>query len=187
MRRIMLIAFASLAALTLLAGVATPQDLIRTEEVSATFQARSIGDSNVKTCRAPDGTYSRFEADFAGSLVAGREEELDLVVRGFEVLANQETGLGAVEAKWALRSADGTKSGSGELIAVFISGVVPPDPDFGEVDGMFLGDFGDPGGSRRVLWNFSAQLTDGGRTLTGAIGDPTLAPNPAILFPPDPC
>ncbi len=51
---------------------------------------------------------------------------------------------------------------------------------------MMVGGFEDPN-ERTALWNFSASLSNGGRTLTGAIGDPSAAPNPAILFPPDPC
>jgi hypothetical protein len=50
---------------------------------------------------------------------------------------------------------------------------------------MLIGGIEDPD-ERRILWNFSTRLTDGGQAVNGAIGNPHIAPNPAILIPPGP-
>jgi hypothetical protein len=158
-----------------------------TEEISATFQARTIGDPSIKSCRAiPGGTYSQFQADYPdpfNSLTTDAGEEFVFNLRGVEILVNEEAGLGAAESHWTLTSRDGAQRGSGEMIAVFIGN---PNIFEGDLHGMLIGGVEDPD-ERSVLWNFSARLSDGGRTLTGAIGDPNVAPNPAILIPPGPC
>src|SRR6266545_1092637 len=185
MRQIRWVALAAIVTLVP-AGVATAIGEGRgTERVVASFEARSVGDPNIKSCKEiPDGTYRQFEATYVGSLTTDREEVFEFDHRGLEILVDMETGLGVAEDTWTLTSTDRGQRGSGELVAVFIG-----DPDqigdptlfAGELQGMFIGGYEDPN-ERRVIWNFSARLTDGGQALTGAIGDPNVAPNPAILI-----
>ena len=50
---------------------------------------------------------------------------------------------------------------------------------------MMLGGVEDPD-ERRAIWNVAITQSDG-ETQTGAIGNPNIAPNPAVLLPPGPC
>jgi hypothetical protein len=167
-----------------------------TEAVSATFDAHAIGDPGIKSCRdLGGGTYLKFEGNYAGRLTTDSGEELALELRGFEVLVNRETGLGSVEGTWQLQAPpEPDVVGRGELLGVFVGDphiigdphlIGDPSIFAGEVHGMMVGGIEDPD-ERRALWNFSASLRDGS-TQTGAIGDPHIAPNPAVLIPPGPC
>jgi hypothetical protein len=177
----------TLAVVTALVAVGAATGIGRgeTEEVVASFQARAIGNPHIKSCRAiPGGTYSQLEASYRGSLTTDPGEALELTTRGLEVLVNRETGLGSVEGTWGLVvPGDPDVVGRGELIAVFVGN---PHIFEGELHGMLIGGFEDPD-ERRVLWNFSARLTNGGQTMDGAVGNPNIAPNAAILIPSGPC
>lgn len=167
-----------------------------TEEVSATFEARAVGDPHIKACRDLGAGYLKFEGTYAGVLRTGGGEVFNITLRGFEVLVNRETGLGSVEGTWQLQEPPDpdVPVGRGELTAVFIGDPnVIGDPSIigdphifaGEAHGMMIGGFEDPD-ERRALWNVAVTLSDG-ETQTGAIGDPNVAPNLAILIPPGPC
>jgi hypothetical protein len=191
MRRMKWIALAALAALAPVTAAGAIGRGSGTEAVSATFGASSIGDPNDKTCAVTrEGTYIKFTADYSGRLTTRSEDILDFTLSGGKILANLETGLGSAKGSWSLVEPDTrTTIGSGQFMAVFTGDpnqFGDPNAFGGELDGMMVGGVADPN-VRTALWNFSASLSDGGRTLTGAIGDPTIAPNPAILFPPDPC
>lgn len=162
-----------------------------TEQVSATFEARAIGSPNIKSCtQIREGFYSQFEASYEGSLTSDAGEEFVFTQRGLDILVDEKTGFGSAEATWLLETPEGGLVGSGELIAVFFGDPGrggDPSEFTGNLRGMLLGSFGDPGfEERRAIWNFSASLA--GERTTGVIGDPGIAPNPgAILIPPGPC
>jgi hypothetical protein len=159
------------------------------EAVSATFEARAIGDPSIKSCPSIGGTFGQFEASYQGSFTTNTGEELALTLRRLEILVDRETGLGAAEGTWQLQAPPEPEVvGSGELTAVFIGDpnlIGDPNVFGGKLHGMLLGGFEDPD-ERRAIWNFSASVRDGS-VLTGAIGDPHIAPNPAVLIPPGPC
>jgi hypothetical protein len=166
-----------------------------TEGVSATFEARAVGNPNIKSCRRLGDDYLQFEGTYAGVLRTAGGEVLNITLRGFEVLANRETGLGAVQGTWQLQGPPiPDVVGRGELTAVFVGDPhiigdpnVIGDPHLfaGEAHGMMIGGFEDPD-ERTALWNVAITLSDGD-TQTGAIGDPSIAPNPAILIPSGRC
>jgi hypothetical protein len=150
-RRTTSIAVALVAALV---AVATAAGIGRgegTEEVVASFEARAVGNPNIKSCRRlPGGTYSQFEASYRGSLTTDAGEALELTTRGLEIFVNQETGLGSVEGTWQMRGqapGDPDVVGRGELIAVFVGNAHIFE---GELHGMLIGGIEDPD-ERRIL------------------------------------
>jgi hypothetical protein len=166
-----------------------------TERVSATFEARAIGNPNIKLCRRLGDGYLQFEGTYAGVLRTAGGETFNITLRGFQVLASRETGLGAVEGTWQLQAPPVPDVvGRGELTAVFVGDPhiigdpnVIGDPHIfaGEAHGMMIGGIEDPD-ERTALWNVAITLSSG-ETQTGAIGDPGIAPNPAILIPSGRC
>jgi hypothetical protein len=160
------------------------------ERVNATFAASAIGDPTIKTCAVTrEGSYLKFTGDYSGRAVTDREEVFGIVIN-WKTIANVETGLGTAKGTFQLVDpTTGATVGNGELNAVFVGDpnlIGDPNQFGGELHGMMLGSIGDPN-ARTIIWLFSASLSNGGRTLSGAIGDPTLAPTPAILFPADVC
>jgi hypothetical protein len=191
MRRIRWIVLAALAALVAAAAAGAIGSGSGAERVNATFVASSIGNPNIKTCAVTrEGTYVKFTADYSGQLVTDREEVLGIIIHSKNI-ANVETGLGAVKGNFTLVDpTTGATVGGGDLNAVFIgdpNAIGDPNSFGGNVNGMMLGSIGDPN-LRTIIWLFSSALSkDGGHTFRGAIGDPTIMPASAILFPPDPC
>jgi hypothetical protein len=191
MRRKRWIALAALAALVAVPSAASAiGNGSGAERVNATFTAGSIGDPNDKICAVTRaGTFVKFTADYAGRLVSDREEVLAFQFIGDKIIANVETGLGTAKGKWSLvNPTTGATVGSGDFDAVFIgdpNSIGDPAIFGGNVYGMIRG-FEDPN-ERTIIWLFSASLSDGGRSLSGFIGDRNLMPTAAILFPPDPC
>jgi hypothetical protein len=190
MRRITLIPLAALAALVAVAAAGAIGNGSGAERVSATIAASSIGDPNVKTCAVTrEGTYLKFTADYSGRLVTDREEILGIIIN-FKTIANLETGLGAAKGTFTLVDVTtGATVGAGNLNAVFIgdpNAIGDPNSFGGALHGLMLGSIGDPN-QRTIIWLISASLDRGGRIFSGAIGDPTIMPAAAILFPPDPC
>jgi hypothetical protein len=191
MHRLKWIALAVAAALVAVAAAGAIGNGSGAERVSATFSAASIGDPNDRTCAVtPEDTYGKFAADYSGRLVTDRDEVLELQFIGDKIIFSHRTGLGTVKGKFNLVEPDTrTIIGSGELNAVFIGDInsfEDPNEFRGELHGMLVGGIEDPN-ERTIIWLFSASLTDGGRTLSGFIGDRNLMPAAAILFPPDPC
>jgi hypothetical protein len=191
MRRKKWIALVALAALVAVPSVASAiGNGSGAERVNATFTAGAIGNPNLKTCAVTrDGTFVKFTADYTARLVTDREQVLVFQFIGDKIIANVETGLGTAKGKWDLVDpTTGATVGSGVSDAVFIgepNSFEDPNQFGGNLYGMIRG-FEDPN-ERTIIWLFSASLTDGGRTLSGFIGDRNLMPAAAILFPPDPC
>jgi hypothetical protein len=191
MRHTKWIAFAAVAALVAVAAAGAIGNGSGAERVSATFSAGSIGDPTLRTCAVrPEDTYGKFTADYSGRLVTDRGELLALQLIGDKIIFSHRTGLGTVKGKFNLVDpTTGATVGTGDLNAVFIGDptqVGDPNLFGGELHGMMVGGFEDPN-ERTIIWLFSASLSDGGRTLSGAIGDPTIMPATAILFPADVC
>jgi hypothetical protein len=190
MRRTTWIALAAVAALVAVAAAGAIGAGSGAERVNATFSASSTAGPTIKTCAVTRAdTYSKFAADYAGRLVTDRDEVLILQFIGDKIIFSANTGLGTVKGKFNLVEPDTrTIVGHGELDGVFSgdpSSVGDPNLFGGNVSGMLRG-FEDPN-ERTIIWLFSASLSDGGRTLSGFIGDRNLMPAAAILFPPDPC
>lgn len=185
------IALALMAALVAVAAAGAIGNGSGAERVSATFAAGSIGDPNQRICAVrPEDTYGKFTADYSGRLVTDRDEVLVLQFIGDKIIFSHRTGLGTVKGKFNLLDPiTGATVGSGDLNAVFVGDpnqIGDPNSFGGELHGMMVGGFEDPN-ERTIIWLFSASLSDGGRTLSGAIGDPTIMPAAAILFPADVC
>jgi hypothetical protein len=169
------------------AGAATAIIIHDTQPLEARFEAHAIGRPQVTFCpsRAPGGVT--FEADYRGTFTAA-EEELVFTLR-LEMRVDRDQELGAAEGTWTLvPPPDGDVVAHGELVAVF---------DGGELHGMLIGVIPPPEGDApppegdvppgRLLANFSASLTADGNDITGAIGDPSIAPNPGVLILPGNC
>jgi hypothetical protein len=178
MRRTIWITLAAVVALVA-AGAATGIIIHDTQPLEARFEAQAIGDPHITPCPALGRAGVKIETDYRGTFTTA-EEELVFTLR-LERLLDRDRELGAAEGTWTLTGSDGRLQGSGELVA------------FGEVNelhGMLIGVAPPPEGDGppgRLLANFSASLGDGGRTLTGAIGDPSTYPNPGVLIPPGNC
>jgi hypothetical protein len=178
MRRVIWITLAGIAALVAV-GAATGIIIHDTQPLEARFEAQAIGDPSIVPCPFLGRAGVKIETDYRGTFsTAG--VELVFALR-LEQLLDREQGLGAAEGTWTLTGSDGGLQGSGELVA------------FGEVNelhGMLIGAAPPPEGdgpAGRLLANFSASLGDGGRTRTGAIGDPNIYPNPGVLIPAGNC
>jgi hypothetical protein len=190
MRRIKWIALAAVAALVAVTSAGALGDGTGAERVTATLAAGSIGDPTLKTCAETRGdAYGKFAADYSGQVVTDREEALGIIIND-KIIFSLRTGLGTAKGRFSLIDpTTGATVGSGELNAVFVGDpnqIGDPNSFGGELHGLMLGSVGDPN-LRTVIWLFTASLSDGGRTFTGAIGDPHIMPASAILFPPDPC
>jgi hypothetical protein len=188
MRRITWIALAAVIALIAVAAAGAIGNGSGAERVSATLAASSVGDPNLKTCAVTrEDTYDKFTADYSGRLVTDREEVLGIII-DVKIIASVNTGLGTVKGTFSLMDVTtGATIGGGDLNAVGeLSGFEDPNEFGGSVQGLMRGSIGDPN-VRTIIWLFSASLSRGGRDLSGGIGDPTIMPASAILFPPDPC
>lgn len=144
---------------------------------AARFEARAIGNPNIIPCPdlAPEGF--KFEAGYEGTVTTEDGEEFILRVP-LEMLVDPEKGLGSAEGDWSFQAPDdGNVVASGELIGVFTDG---------ELHGMLIG-VGNPNlignPDLRLVGNFSASLSGDGQVFIGAIGNPDIAPNPAVLVP----
>ena len=195
MRRIKWIALAALAALVAVAAAGAIGNGSGVERVSATLTASSIGNPNIKSCAVTrEDSYYKFTGDYSGHLVTSREEALGIIIN-FKIIVSLNTGLGVTKGTFTLTDVTtGATIGSGSLNAVFIgdpnligdpNAIGDPNQFGGELHGMLLGSIGDPN-VRTIIWLVSANLK-GGRELSGGIGDPTIMPASAILFPADVC
>jgi hypothetical protein len=190
MHRIKWIALAAVAALVAVAAAGALGNGTGAERVTATIAASSIGDPTIKTCaESREDTYDKFAAGHSGRLMTDREEALGIIIND-KIIFSLRTGLGTAKGRFSLIDpTTGAPIGSGELNAVFIGDpnqIGDPNAFGGELHGLMLGSIGDPN-DRTIIWLFSATLSDGGRTFSGAIGDPSIMPASAILFPPNLC
>ena len=190
MSRIKWIALAALAALVVVAAAGALGNGSGAERVSASFAASSIGNPNIKTCAITrEDTYLKFAADYSGRLVTSREEVLGIIIH-VKVIASLNTGLGTIKGTFSLVDVTtGATVGSGALDAVFIGDpnvIGDPNAFEGDLHGLMRGSIGDPN-QRTIIWLFDGGISRGGRDATGAIGDPTIMPASAILFPADVC
>jgi hypothetical protein len=179
MRRIIWITLAAVAALVA-AGAATGIIIHDTQPLEARFEAQAIGDPHIIPCPLLGRAGVKIETDYRGTFTTAGEE-LVFTLR-LEQLLDGEQELGAAEGTWTLTGRDGGLQGGGELVAI---------DELNELHGMLLGTIAgippEPEGTLRLLANFSASLSDGGRGLTGAIGDPNIAPNPGVVIPAGNC
>jgi hypothetical protein len=178
MRRIIWITLAAVAALVA-AGAATGIIIHDTQPLEARFEAQAIGDPHITPCPLLGRAGVKIETDYRGTFTTAGEE-LVFTLR-LEQLLDGEQELGAAEGTWTLTGRDGGLQGGGELVAI---------GDVNELHGMLIGVTPPPEGDGppgRLLANFSASLSDGGRALTGAIGDPSIAPNSGVLIPAGNC
>ena len=178
MRRIIWITLAGIAALVA-AGAATAIIIHDTQPLEARFEAQAYDGPDITPCPLLGRAGVKIETYYRGTFTTA-EEELVFTLR-LEQLLDSEQGLGAAEGRWTLTGADGGLQGSGELVAI---------GEVNDLHGMLIGVTPPPEGdgtAGRLLANFSASLGDGGRGLTGAIGDPSIAPNPGLLIPAGNC
>jgi len=180
--RIIWITLAAAAALVA-AGTATAIIIYDAPQpLDARVEARAIGAPHITPRPAIGRAGVKIEADYRGTFTTVEGEQFALTLR-LERLVDRDRQLGAAEGRWTLTSIDGGSQGSGELVAV---------DEVDDLHGMLLGTIAEgappePDKTLRLLANFSASLGDGGNRLTGAIGNPNIAPNPAVLTPPGPC
>jgi len=158
-----------------------------TEEFAASFEAQAIRDPEITACPGlvgPDGR--KLEAKYLGTFETETDSYYAITLRLELLLIDGDASLGSAEGRWMLtRATDGRVVARGELVAV----AQGPSDDT-RLHGMLIGVEFPPDPvrpQRRLLANFSASLTDDFRSVVGAMGDQELAPNPAVLHPPDPC
>jgi len=178
MRRIIWITLAAASALAA-AGAATGIIIHDTQPLEARFEAQAYEGPDIIPCPVLGRAGAKIETAYRGTFTTA-EEELVFTLR-LEQLVDRDRQLGAAEGRWTLTGSDGGLQGSGELVAF---------DDVNELHGMLIGVIPPPDGdgpAGRLLANFSASLGDGGRTLTGAIGDPHIYPNPGVIMPGGPC
>jgi len=155
-----------------------------TEEFAASFEAQAIRGPEI-TARPSLGPNGRkLEAKYLGTFETGTDNYYAITLRLELLLIDGDASLGSAEGRWMLtRATDGRVVARGELVAV----AKGPSDDT-RLHGMLIGvEFPpDPGLPQRMLLaNFSASLTDGFRSVAGAMGGEELEPNPAVLHPPD--
>ena len=157
-----------------------------TEEFAASFEAQAISDPEITACPGlvgPDGR--KLEAEYVGTFETGTDNYYAITLRLELLLIDSDASLGSAEGGWTLTRADGGVVADGELVAV-----AKGPSDETSLHGMLIGVEYPPDPilpQRMLLANFSASLRDGFRSVVGAMGDQELAPNPAVLLPPDPC
>jgi hypothetical protein len=180
-RRVLIAVLMAIVGSTVAVSVAAAAIALERDEgvrtFTARFEARAIGNPNIIPCPDLEAEGVKFEAGYEGTLTTGDGEEFVLRLP-LEMMVGQDGRLGSAEGDWQLVAPDdGNVVASGELVAVFTGG---------ELHGMLIG-IGNPNlignPDLRLVGNFSASLSDGGESLSGAIGNPDLAPNPAVLVP----
>ena len=174
MRRIIWITLVAVAALAA-AGAATAIIINDTQPLEARFEAQAYEGPDITPCPFLGRAGVKIETAYRGTFTTAGEE-LVFALR-LEQLLDRDRQLGAAEGTWTLTGADGGLQGSGDLVAI---------GEVNDLHGMLIGVTPPPEGDGppgRLLANFSASLSDGGRGLTGAIGDPSIYPNPGVVMP----
>ena len=161
-----------------------------TVEFAASFEAPAIKGPEITACPGLVGPNGRkIEATYFGTFETETDNATEtdnyyaITLKLELLLIDGDASLGSAEGRWTLTRATGGLVARGELVAV----AQGPSDDT-RLHGMLIGVEVPPDPvrpQRRLLANFSASLTDGFRSVAGAMGDQERAPNPAVLHPPD--
>lgn len=167
----------------------------------ATFEARAPR-TTTSSCAGLGPAGQKVEARYEGTFSIPSQERQLAARLSLVILIDARTGVGSAEGTWRLVSPpDPEIVGRGELLGVVDAAILPdtdlepPDPDL-VLRGMLIGFLEPPDPdmpAQRLLGNFSAVLTDGALSLTGAVGNALSDPPtdgellPAVLTAPKPC